>query len=31
METQKQAAGITSDLRSVYGLRALSMFGMGAK
>lgn len=25
--TQKQAAGLTSDIRSVYGLRAMSLFG----
>ena len=27
IETQEEAAGLTSDLRGVYGLRALSMFG----
>lgn len=30
--TQKQAAGLTSDIRAVYGLRAMSLFGRpGAK
>lgn len=26
---QQNASGLTTDLRGVYGLRALSMFGMG--
>jgi len=25
---QKQAAGLSSDLRAVYGLRSMSLFGM---
>lgn len=30
-QTEQSAGGLTSDLRAVYGLRGLSMFGAGSK
>lgn len=30
-QAQSTASGLSKDLRSTYGLRALSMFGMGTK